>query len=150
MTDPDGATGLDDQLCFALYSATNSIVRAYRPLLDEVGLTYPQYLIMLVLWREGDLSVGRLAARLNLPPHAISPMLDRMEAHGLVARLRDDTDRRLVHVALTEAGARLEPAVAEVQRAVACRTSLGSDEIATLRTALHALAAEMSGTDTSA
>lgn len=135
--------GLDEQLCFALYTATNSVVREYRPLLDELGLTYPQYLIMLALWHEGDKSVGELATRLRLAPHAISPMLDRMEANGLLVRIRDDIDRRLVHVVLTDEGHRLEPAVAEVQRDVACRTTLSRDEEAAIRTALQSLVDRM-------
>ena len=77
---------LDDQLCFALYSATNAVVRRYRPLLAELGITYPQYLLLLVLWQDGPCTVGGLGDRLSLPPHGLSPLLDRLEQAGLVQR----------------------------------------------------------------
>ena len=130
---------LDDQLCFALYAATNSIVRAYRPLLGEVGLTYPQYLVMLALWQDGVTAVHDLAARLQLTSSAITPLVDRLEAAGFVIRTRA-TDRRIVLVALTEAGRLLEDQVATAQQAVVCRTGLGDRELADLRQDLKDLA----------
>lgn len=130
---------LDDQLCFALYAATNSIVRAYRPLLGEVGLTYPQYLVMLVLWQDGVTAVHDLAARLQLTSSAITPLVDRLEAAGFVNRTRA-ADRRIVLVALTEAGRLLEDQVATAQQAVVCRTGLGDRELADLRQDLKDLA----------
>lgn len=92
--DDDGLR-LDDQLCFALYAATNAITRSYRPLLGEIGLTYPQYLVMLTLWQDGSAPVGRIAHRLELDSHAVSPLVDRLEAAGLVVR-RPGADRRQV------------------------------------------------------
>ncbi|WP_419828487.1 MarR family winged helix-turn-helix transcriptional regulator [Methylobacterium sp.] len=130
---------LDDQLCFALYAATNSIVRAYRPLLGEVGLTYPQYLVMLALWQDGVTAVHDLAARLQLTSSAITPLVDRLEAAGFVNRTRA-ADRRIVLVALTEAGRLLEDQVATAQQAVVCRTGLGDRELADLRQDLKDLA----------
>ncbi|CAM2781617.1 MarR family winged helix-turn-helix transcriptional regulator [Methylobacterium mesophilicum] len=130
---------LDDQLCFALYAATNSIVRAYRPLLGEVGLTYPQYLVMLALWQDGVTAVNDLAARLQLTSSAITPLVDRLEAAGFVIRTRA-ADRRIVLVALTEAGRLLEDQVATAQQAVVCRTGLGDRELADLRQNLKDLA----------
>ena len=130
---------LDDQLCFALYAATNSVVRAYRPLLGELGLTYPQYLVMLALWQDGVTAVHDLAARLQLTSSAITPLVDRLEAAGFVTRTRA-VDRRIVLVALTEAGRLLEDQVATAQQAVVCRTGLGDRELADLRQELKDLA----------
>ncbi|MCJ2011999.1 MarR family winged helix-turn-helix transcriptional regulator [Methylobacterium sp. J-076] len=136
---------LDDQLCFALYAATNSVVRAYRPLLGEFGLTYPQYLVMLALWQDGVTAVHDLAARLQLTSSAITPLVDRLEAAGFVIRTRA-VDRRIVLVALTEAGRLLEDQVATAQQAVVCRTSLGDRELADLRQELKDLADRVAAT----
>ncbi len=129
---------LDDQLCFALYAATNAVVRAYRPLLGELGLTYPQYLVMLALWQDGAAPARTLAARLQLGASAITPLVDRLEAAGLVTRARG-ADRRVVLVALTEAGRRREERVAVAQETVVCRTGLAEDSLAELRQELKAL-----------
>ncbi len=131
---------LDEQLCFALYAATNAVTRSYRPLLERLGLTYPQYLVMMVLWQDGEHAVHEIAARLALPPHAISPLLDRLEGAGLVVRRRAAPDRRVAHVQLTAAGAELEAAAAEAQRGVVCQTQLDGPALAALRDQLHALA----------
>lgn len=130
---------LDDQLCFALYAATNAVVRAYRPLLGELGLTYPQYLVMLALWQDGVTAVHDLAARLQLTSSAITPLVDRLEAAGFVTRARA-SDRRVVRVALTEAGRLLEDRVATAQQAVVCRTGLDDRDLADLRQELRDLA----------
>jgi DNA-binding MarR family transcriptional regulator len=134
---------LDDQLCFALYAATNAVTRAYRPLLDEVGLTYPQYLVMMVLWQGGSRTSGYIAERLHLAPNALTPMLDRLEQGGLLTRRRDDQDRRLVHIALTPSGVQLESAAARAQRAVVCQTELEADALIALRDELKALVLRM-------
>jgi len=134
---------LDDQLCFALYAATNAVVRAYRPLLHEIGLTYPQYLVMLVLWQDGEHAVHEIADRLALPAHGLSPLLDRLEEAGLLARRRQAPDRRVVHVRLTAAGVELEGAAATVQRDVACQTQLAPDELDALREELHDLVRQL-------
>lgn len=131
---------LDDQLCFALYSATNAITRVYRPLLKELGITYPQYLVLLLLWEHRSKTVGELADSLRLASHAVSPIVDRLEEVGLVQRARDDTDGRVVLVELTPAGARLESAAAEVQERVRCRSLLEDDEVVRLRAELMDLA----------
>jgi DNA-binding MarR family transcriptional regulator len=134
---------LDDQLCFALYAATNTITRAYRPLLEQIGLTYPQYLVMLVLWQDGERAVNEIASRLALPPHAVSPLVDRLVAAGLVERRRERPDHRVVHVSLTAAGADLEHAAARAQRSVARRTRLGAPGLGALRHQLHDLVHRM-------
>lgn len=99
---------LDEQLCFALYAATNAVTRAYRPRLARLGLTYPQYLVMLTLWQDGRQQINRIADRLSLASNAITPLIDRLEAAGFVARVRDAQDRRAICIALTETGTRLE------------------------------------------
>lgn len=100
--------GLDDHLCFALYAASRAVAAAYRPLLTEFGLTYPQYLVLLVLRDDGPLSVRLLGERLQLDSGTLSPLLKRMEASGLIVRRRSDLDERSVHVELTKTGRQLE------------------------------------------
>jgi DNA-binding MarR family transcriptional regulator len=95
---------LDDQLCFALYSASMAVGRLYKPLLDEMGITYPQFLVLTALNDEGTLTVGGLAARLGLEPSTITPLVKRLEVAGLVGRKRGLKDERQVEVSLTEAG----------------------------------------------
>ncbi|MEM6972090.1 MAG: MarR family winged helix-turn-helix transcriptional regulator [Pseudomonadota bacterium] len=131
---------LDDQLCFSLYAASNAIIRSYRPLLAEIGLTYPQYLLMLVLWQDGERTVRELADRLKLSPSAVTPLVDRLEIAGLVRRQRDEQDRRVVHVGLTDQGSAVESEAAAVQYRVACDTGLGDGGITEMRESLHALA----------
>jgi DNA-binding MarR family transcriptional regulator len=99
----DDGLRLDDQLCFALYAATHAITRRYRPLLERIGLTYPQYLVMLTLWQDGPATVGRIADRLQLDSHAVTPLVARLEGAGLVRRRRG-SDRRRVVVEATERG----------------------------------------------
>lgn len=132
---------IDDQLCFALYAATHAITRAYRPLLADLDLTYPQYLVLLVLWQDGARSIHEIAERLHLGPSAVTPLVDRLEKAGFVARQRGNRDRRLVRVVLTGAGARLERSAARVQETVACRTGLVPADLDALRTDLHELVA---------
>ena len=96
---------LDDQLCFALYSASMAVGRLYKPLLDDMGITYPQFLVLTALNDEGTLTVGGLAARLGLEPSTITPLVKRLEAAGLVHRKRGLKDERQVEVSLTESGA---------------------------------------------
>jgi DNA-binding MarR family transcriptional regulator len=98
---------LDNQLCFALYSASLAMTKLYKPWLDELGLTYPQYLVLLVLWEEDGLSVSELGNRLHLDSGTLTPLLKRIESAGLVSRLRAADDERRVHVTLTAAGRKL-------------------------------------------
>lgn len=134
---------LDDQLCFSLYAATNAITRAYRPLLGELGLTYPQYLVMIVLWQNGSSTVGEISQRLGLGQNAITPLLDRLETAGLLARNRSTDDRRVVRIDLTEAGMRLEAETSLAQQTVECQTMLDEDELSDLRDQLFALVRRM-------
>jgi DNA-binding MarR family transcriptional regulator len=102
---------LDRQLCFALYSASRAMTAAYRPILTELNLTYPQYLALLVLWEEGRATVGSLGERLQLDSGTLSPLLKRLEVNGFVRRERSLLDERLVDVTLTDAGRQLESRV---------------------------------------
>ena len=137
-----GVLRLDDQLCFALYAATHAITGRYRPLLDDLGLTYPQYLVMLSLWQDGPRTVGQIARRLELDSHAVTPLVGRLERSGLVTRGRG-TDRRCVVVTMTDRGRDLESAAAAVQAEVACATRLPDRELADLRVRLRTLARQL-------
>ena len=144
-TDP--ALMLDHQLCFALYSASLAMTKRYKPLLEALGLTYPQYLVMLVLWEHSGVTVSQLGERLFLDSGTLTPLLKRMEAAGLVQRIRSVQDERRVQLTLTAAGRRLKasagrvpscvvqaagcplPELVELTRQVqALRTRLGADQ----------------------
>ena len=105
---------LDNQLCFRLYTVSRLLTQAYTPLLSELGLTYPQYLVMMVLWEKDSQPVNDIAQRLYLETNTVTPLLKRMEAEGLVERLRDAADGRKVIVRLTAAGKELEARAASV------------------------------------
>ncbi len=134
---------LDDQLCFALYAATNAITRAYRAPLAKLGLTYPQYLAMLVLWEHGEQSVKRLAEWLDLDSSTITPLVKRLAAAGLIRRERDPANERNLRIELTNAGRALREPAALIQQRVACQTRLEPDQFVALRGQLHCLVKEM-------
>ncbi|CAM5673286.1 MULTISPECIES: MarR family winged helix-turn-helix transcriptional regulator [Streptomyces] len=113
-----GSLLLDDQLCFALYAASRAVTARYRPLLDELGLTYPQYLVMLVLWERDSISVRDLGTALQLESSTLSPLLKRLEAGGLLRRERRRDDERSVAIRLTEAGAELHDRATTVPLAI--------------------------------
>ncbi len=136
----EGSLLLDDQLCFALYAAQRAVTSAYRPLLDELGLTYPQYLVLLVLWERGETTVKELAAALRLDYGTVSPLLKRLESVGLVRRERAAHDERSVLVACTEAGEELRERAAGVPGALLAATGLAAPEVARLREELWRLA----------
>ena len=137
------AARLDDQLCFALYTAQRTVTAAYRPLLDELGITYPQYLVLLVLWEDGPCSVSYLGERLQLDSGTLSPLLKRLEVVGLVARRRSADDERRVEVSLTEAGTRLEERAACVPERLLAGFGASEAELAELRDALKHLVRHM-------
>lgn len=105
---------LENQLCFPIYAASNLITRAYQPMLDQLGITYPQYLVLLVLWDTDELTVNEIAHRLLLNTNTITPLLKRMEAQGLITRRRSQQDQRKVIVQLTEQGSALEKQAASI------------------------------------
>jgi DNA-binding MarR family transcriptional regulator len=113
------ALQLDNQLCFALYSASLAMTKLYKPLLAELGVTYPQYLVMLVLWERDGLMVSELGERLFLDSGTLTPLLKRLEAAGLIARIRALDDERRVHVTLTAAGRKLKARAAKVPACIA-------------------------------
>ncbi|MGP3772492.1 MarR family winged helix-turn-helix transcriptional regulator [Streptomyces sp. SDT5-1] len=140
---------LDRQICFSLNAASRAFGGVYRVLLKDLGLTYPQYLVMLVLWEaadtEGPVPVKRLGERLRLDSGTLSPLLKRLEANGLVHRERSATDERSVTIALTDAGASLKTAAAEVPRQIAAATDFDLEEIETLRVQLEKLTNALDG-----
>ncbi|TXS55572.1 MarR family winged helix-turn-helix transcriptional regulator [Streptomyces sp. t39] len=131
---------IDDQLCFALYAAQRAVTAAYRPLLAELGLTYPQYLTMLVLWERGEVPVKELGAALRLDYGTVSPLLKRLETAGLVRRERSAADERSVRLLLTEEGAALRERARRVPEELMRSTGLDAQEVARLREELHRLA----------
>ncbi len=123
---------LDKQLCFALYSASLAMTKQYKPLLAELGLTYSQYLVMLVLWESEGLSVSDIGERLSLDSGTLTPLVKRMESSGLLARVRDAADERRVRVTLTTAGRQLKARAARVPQCMARATGLELAELARL------------------
>ncbi|WP_439572573.1 MarR family winged helix-turn-helix transcriptional regulator [Phreatobacter sp.] len=132
---------LSDLLCFSVYSAAHAFGRAYKPHLDRLGLTYPQYLAMLVLWESDDLSVKAIGERLGLDSGTLTPLLKRLEAAGLVTRRRDPADERSVRIALTERGRALHEEAKVVPIAMACAIGRPEREIERLRKEMVALTA---------
>lgn len=130
---------LDRQLCFALYSASNLATRLYRPLLEPLGITYPQYLALMALWERAPRTVGELGQALGLDSGTLTPLLKRLEAAGYVARRRDSADERRVLVDVTAAGRELRARAAPIPEALRCRLPLSADEAAEMRGALWRL-----------
>ncbi|TLH63617.1 MarR family winged helix-turn-helix transcriptional regulator [Mycolicibacterium phocaicum] len=133
------ALTLDRQLCFALYSASRAMTAAYRPILSELNLTYPQYLVLLVLWEEDRVTVGRLGERLQLDSGTLSPLLKRLEANGFIRRERSQQDERQVEVSLTPAGRKLEASAQCIPEQLGARSGITEQEAADLRDAIHRL-----------
>ena len=123
---------LEDQLCFAMYAASRAMTAAYAPLLDELGLTYPQYLVLLVLWAEDGQRVSQIGDRLHLDSATLTPLLKRLEANGLVARIRDVADERRVHLSLTAAGRRLKARAAAVPACLMAASQCSIEELVAL------------------
>jgi DNA-binding MarR family transcriptional regulator len=134
---------LNNQLCFALYAATNSIIRYYRIYLNEIGITYTQYLVLLVLWERDSCSIKTIANNLKLDSPTITPIVQKLEKINLVKRHRSNEDERVVFVTLTKAGIDLEDQVADIQNKVACKTHLNNKEFNELKETLNNLAETM-------
>jgi len=139
---------LDDQLCFALYAASHAVGRTYQPLLAPLGLTYLQYVTMMVLWEQEGLTVKAIGARLQLDSATLTPLLKRMEAAGLVTRTRDAADQRAVRIGLTDRGRALEAAARSVPEALLCRTAVPIPELLALRDTLKALTCQLTSSET--
>jgi DNA-binding MarR family transcriptional regulator len=140
---------LDDQLCFALYHASRALTRAYGPLLEPLGLTYPQYLVLLVLWERDGLPVRHIGDRLALDSGTLTPLLKRLEQQGLVVRKRGEDDERVVRIHLTPAGRGLRARARKIPMDLACRAGydLANErsvrDLVRLRDELTALAARL-------
>lgn len=124
---------LDNQLCFALYAATRAITRTYREKLEPLGLTYPQYLVLLVLWENDGLNVAAIGQKLQLDSGTLTPLLKRLESAEFVTRQRSTTDEREVQVWLTPKGLGLRDGALEARKFVACQLSMSEPEIMALR-----------------
>ena len=130
---------LDNQLCFALYSTSLAMTKLYKPLLDELGLTYPQYLTMLVLWEQDGLTVSELGQRLYLDSGTLTPLLKRLEVSGLISRIRAVEDERRVHITLTAAGRKLKAQAAKIPGCILSASQCSIPELTALTQQVQAL-----------
>jgi len=130
---------LENQICFAVYSAAHAFAQAYKPHLDPMGLTYPQYLVMLLLWEEDGRSVNELGQPLHLDSGTLTPLLKRMEKAGFVTRQRDTKDERVMRIHLTEQGRSLQPRARAIPPAMLCASGLELDDLMALREEVKAL-----------
>lgn len=136
---PSQLLALDSQLCFALYAATRAMTRTYREHLEPLGLTYPQYLVMIVLWETDGLTLSGLGSRLLLDSGTLTPLIKRLEAAGLVRKERRTTDEREVEVWLTQQGSAMYATVHQVREQVVCQLQMTEAEISVLRAQLIGL-----------
>ena len=136
---PNAMLELDNQLCFALYSTSLAMTRVYKPLLDELGLTYPQYLAMLVLWERDGLMVSELGERLYLDSGTLTPLLKRLEASGLITRIRAVEDERRVHITLTAVGRKLKIRAAKIPGCILSASQCSIPELVLLTQQVQAL-----------
>ncbi len=130
---------LDSQLCFSLYAASRAMTATYSSLLTPLGLTYPQYLVMMVLWEADGISVKAIGARLQLDSGTLTPLIKKLEAQGVVTRARDDHDARVVRISLTRTGRALERKAQSVPHALVCQLGIDLPAVARLRKELTAL-----------
>lgn len=133
---------LHNQLCFPLYAASRLVTREYQPFLDKLGITYPQYLVLLVLWESDRQSVNEISQKLILNTNTITPLLKRMESQGLISRIRSEKDERKVEIALTEKGMELESEASAIPGKLAeglMTSTMNREELTDLKTKLHLL-----------
>lgn len=129
----DKALELDNQVCFPLYSAANAVIRAYRPFLQTIDLTYSQYLVMMVLWQTNGINVKELGAKLHLDSGTLTPLLKRLEGKGLVTRRRGQDDERVRMLHLTEQGLSLRDKALVVPKGIACKLDMDVTELVELK-----------------
>jgi DNA-binding MarR family transcriptional regulator len=134
---------LDNQLCFALYSTSLLMTKTYKPLLQALGLTYPQYLAMLVLWENEGITVGEISARLLTDPGSLTPLLKRLEAEGLLHRVRSSQDERVVHLHLSDKGRALHAQAKTLPACILKASGLSLEQIGTLKQELVALRGQL-------
>ncbi|MGO4439095.1 MarR family winged helix-turn-helix transcriptional regulator [Rhizobium sp. RAF56] len=144
---PEEEKRLERQLCFAVYATAHAFTRAYKPILERVGLTYPQYLVMLVLWERDVMPVKVIGEQLDLDSGTLSPLLKRLEQTGLVTRARDPRDERQVIVSLTEKGSAMRREVDTIMTAIGRAVGCGLDEVTALRERLQALRANLTAAE---
>lgn len=133
------ALKLENQLCFPLYTASRLVVQAYTPLLKSLNLTYPQYLVLLILWEKDGISVGQITARLHLDTNTVTPLLKRMESDGWLFRERSKSDERKVEVRLTEKGREAEKKAVEIPNQLVQGLTCSSETLQELKTLLDKL-----------
>lgn len=136
---------LDNQLCYALYAAAHRMTKSYRPLLERLGLTYPQYLVLLVLWEQDGVTVSEIGRRLRLDSGTLTPVLKRLEAAGILRRTRRVSDEREVEIALTARGRELHADAATVRETVMCQLEMSEPEIRNLRRDLNLVIDRLGG-----
>jgi MarR family transcriptional regulator, organic hydroperoxide resistance regulator len=124
---------LDRQLCYALYAASMAVTRTYKPMLDALGLTYPQYLVLLTLWERDGRAIGEIATALALEPSTVTPLVKRLEGSGLVTRRRDEADERRIHISLTDAGLAMRDRCTCLGETLVSRAGMSLEELAALQ-----------------
>ncbi len=134
--DQDSNLDLSNMVCFAIYSTANALTRAYQPILNKLDLTYPQFLVMIVLWEQDDRTVSEIGAQLNLDSGTLTPLLKRLEAAGRIARRRDARDERQVRITLTDEGRELRKEAENIPEQVFCALGQPVDELQDLRARL--------------
>jgi DNA-binding MarR family transcriptional regulator len=139
VTQLDDPLALDNQLCFALYSASLAMTKTYKPFLDKVGLTYPQYLVMLVLWQQDDILVKTIGERLFLDSGTLTPLLKRLEASSLITRTRDEADERQVRINLTKEGRALKKKAQGIPHQILCASGQPLQALQELRQQLSVI-----------
>lgn len=139
----DDAVDLDELLCFAMYNASRALTARYRELLAPLGLTYPQYLVLMALWNESPLTIGELGHRLYLDSGTLSPLLKRLQSLGMIDRARSAEDERVVLVSLTTAGRNVRQQLAGVPEMMCETTGLSREDLADLRDRIDAVASHV-------
>ncbi|WP_160287654.1 MarR family winged helix-turn-helix transcriptional regulator [Pseudomonas knackmussii] len=141
------ALKLDNQLCFALYSTSLQMTKVYKPLLQALGLTYPQYIAMLVLWEQDGITVGDISSRMLTDPGSLTPLLKRLEGEGLITRTRSQADERVVELRLTDKGRALRQQAESVPGCILAATGLDLKQLASLKNELVDLRGGLQGAD---
>lgn len=138
---------LDNQLCFALYSTSLQMTKVYKPLLQQLGLTYPQYIAMLVLWEQDGITVGEISARMLTDPGSLTPLLKRLEGEGLITRKRSASDERVVELRLTDKGRELRQQAESIPACILAVSGLSLEELDRLKNELVELRGSLQGSD---
>lgn len=139
MSQDNDTVPLEQQLCFSVYSAAHAFTAAYKPLLEPLGLTYPQYLVLLALWQKDGVSVKEIGARLHLDSGTLTPLLKRLQASGFIRRDRDPADERQLRVELTPEGQSLRGKVAPVRKSIVCALGGSEEPIQAMREQVDAM-----------